>query len=122
MSQSVTKQIEKILEEEGRIAKEALDFAAEKVSKETVKELRSTSPKRTGKYARSWRATKQPSRTTGTKYVIHSVKHYRLTHLLEKGHALRQGGRTRAFPHIGPAEKAAIENFERTILAEIRKG
>ena len=48
--------------------------------------------------------------------------HYRLTHLLEKGHALRNGDRSRAFPHWKPAEEAAIEYFEENVIRRIQNG
>lgn len=53
-------------------------------------------------------------------YIVHNKEHYRLTHLLEKGHAKRSGGRTRAIPHIAPAEEAAKEKFIQDVEAVIR--
>ena len=53
--------------------------------------------------------------------VVHS-KRYQLTHLLEFGHAKRGGGRTRAFPHIAPAEQAGIEQLTRDIERDLQKG
>ena len=42
-----------------------------------------------------------------------------LPHLLEKGHAIMGGGRSRAFPHVAPAAetafKSAIEALERSM-------
>ena len=45
-----------------------------------------------------------------------------LTHLLEFGHCLRNGGRTRAMPHITPAEEKGIEQLEKQIERSIRNG
>ena len=49
--------------------------------------------------------------------VVYNKKHYQLAHLLENGHALPGGGRTRAFPHIAPV----AEEAERTLLDTIKK-
>ena len=54
--------------------------------------------------------------------VVHSKNRYQLTHLLEFGHCLRNGGRTRAMPHIAPAEEKGIEQLEKQIERSIRNG
>lgn len=95
---------------------EDINKAAEEVTKNAVNELRENSPKRPdgGRYARGWRVTKQNGR-----YIINN-RVYQLTHLLEKGHATRNGGRTRAIPHIGPVELETIRAFERKVREAAR--
>lgn len=93
-----------------------LEKAQDKVARESVKELKATSPKRYGRYASSWGSTRQ-----GTARVVRNTKHYQLTHLLEKGHAKRGGGRVRAIPHIRPVEQNAIKNLEKEVKDVIRR-
>ena len=50
---------------------------------------------------------------------VHSPKKYQLAHLLEKGHAKRGGGRTKAVPHIAPAEESAVKQLESDIKKAI---
>ena len=92
---------------------DAVKAAATETAKETVKELRVTSPQRTGGYAKSWTHKKTEEDRFGINEVVYNRKYYRLTHLLEYGHAnARGGGRTPAYPHIGQAEDNAIRMFE----------
>ena len=45
-----------------------------------------------------------------------------LAHLLEHGHAKRGGGRTRAIPHILPAQEAAEEQLMNDIERGLKNG
>lgn len=72
--------------------------------------LRKTSPKRTEKYAPDWQVKQGKSRQAAL-YIVYNRKHYRLTHLLEFGHAKVNGGRVEAIPHIQPAAEKAAEAY-----------
>lgn len=112
---SIEKELEKILGDYTEQVGEKTDQILKKVARDTVKELKSSSPKDKGDYAKSW-AVKSVKSGRLTSYVVHNKKHYQLTHLLEKGHAKRNGGRVSARVHIKPAEtngiKEAIERLE----------
>lgn len=91
---------------------ETVRRAAQNAADKAVDELHSTSPSRTGKYAASWthEAEGRPKSHKYTETVYAAAPEYRLTHLLEKGHAKVNGGRTKAMPHISTAEQNAITN------------
>ena len=90
------------------------------VAKETVREVKKNSPTDTGEYKKSWGQTTVRETSGSLVISVHNRKHYRLTHLLENGHALVGGGRTRAQPHIAPAEKFAERELWRKIEIEVR--
>lgn len=100
-----------------KVTDEAAWDGVSETAKEAVKELRNAHPAGSGKYGswdkkynKGWTQKKTKRDKTIT---IHNATDYQLTHLLEKGHALVQGGRTRAFPHIAPvAEKCEDELFK----------
>ncbi|MFD1885582.1 HK97 gp10 family phage protein [Paenibacillus wenxiniae] len=93
-----------------------------KESAESLREEISTkSPKKTGAYAKGWAV--KPQRSGGQqKYVVHNKDRYQLTHLLEKGHAKRKGGRVAAIPHIVPAADKHIGKLVTDIQGIIRNG
>lgn len=99
-----------------RVKKAVLDTASD-----TVKELKKTSPKRTGKYAKSW-TKKVVKDTSQEEYVTIYARRYQLTHLLENGHAKRGGGRTKAVSHIRPAEQKAVKKLEEEITKGVQDG
>lgn len=92
---------------------------AKQVAKEAREKLKQTSPKgrgsRKGHYKDSW--TAEVKRTGANKfyYCVYNKKKPGLTHLLENGHQMRQGGRARAFPHIKKVEEWCIKEFEKRI-------
>ena len=43
--------------------------------------------------------------------IVCNKDRYRLTHLLEKSHRLRNGRKSRPQPHIAPVEQKAVENL-----------
>lgn len=106
---SLAKTINAKLKEYGNTVTEDLKAGAAEVADVTVKELRGTSPKETGSYRKGWKKKKAFENATSVRYTVHNATDYQLTHLLEKGHAKRSGGRVAAIPHIKPAEENAIE-------------
>lgn len=76
----------------------------------------------TGDYKASWGYTKNYEGRVDIRYTVHAKKgEYRLTHLLENGHAKvlwgrRTNGRVPAYPHIGPAE----QKIEKKLLNKIK--
>lgn len=104
------------------VTQAALESAVDTTAKEIVKELKATSPKRSGEYAKSWTQNRTPlKKGTGYGRIAYNKDHYRLTHLLEYGHAKRGGGRTAPQPHIAQAEKNGIEAFEKRLKEGIEK-
>ena len=83
------------------------------------KEISATAPVRTGKYAKSWAASKVNETATTLEMTVHSKNRYQLAHLLEFGHAKRNGGRTKAIAHIAPAEALGIKQLEEQIERSI---
>lgn len=109
------------------VTEEACESGVLTTAEEAVKDLRSAHPAGSGKYG-SWdeydsgwtkRVSKMKTKEKGILAVVYNEKHYRLTHLLEKGHALVGGGRTQAFPHIAPVEQKCEENLIKNIKKNI---
>ena len=92
----------------------AVGGAVEKAGKRALKVVRKKSPKRTGKYGKSWTMEVTHGGVFGsqTKAIIHNKKYYRLVHLLEDGHQKANGGRVEGIPHVRPA----MDEADRSLL------
>ena len=110
----IEEQLDKIVKELQDDVKEAIEKASKDVAKEGVAQLKSKSPKRTGEYARGWGQTKRQD-----SIIIHNKKRASLTHLLEKGHAKRNGGRVAPIKHIQPVDefikKELVDRIEKEL-------
>lgn len=89
--------------------RENVNEATHTVALAGVRALRSESPG--GRYPKGWRTWSETTRI-GQKETIYNAQLPGLPHLLEHGHAKRNGGRTRAIVHIKPVEDELIKSYE----------
>lgn len=120
MSDSII-DIKDILNEYSQDIQDGITQAAEDIAKRGANELKSTSPKRTGKYSKGWRVDKR----SGKGFVhttIYNATNWQLTHLLEKPHLLRNGKKSVPKVHIEPVEQKCINDFQKEIEHIIKNG
>ena len=103
------------LQEYADLATDDLKAAVKKAGNEAKKDIQNNAPVKTGAYKKSWTVKTTKENSNSLEVTVHSRNRYQLAHLLEFGHAKRGGGRTRAFPHIAPAEAKAAELLEKEV-------
>lgn len=108
-TQETTQKVKKIVDE-------VTDETIEKLGEDTE----SLFNKRTGKYAKGWER-KDSDNLYEKINVVHN-KQYQLTHLLENGHAKRNGGRVEGRSHIKPAEEKSKTELEKRIIEAVENG
>lgn len=125
--EELQKAIMEYLEDYVEDIEEDVEDTTNTVVKEAKQELVQKSPKsgiaRKTKYYKGW-AIKTGGRTRKRKYyskVIWNKTNYQLTHLLEFGHATRNGGRTNPQPHIRPVEEKYGTKFADLLEKKIRR-
>lgn len=100
---------------------ETIEETSNQIGKEAKEELKQTSPKKTGRYAKGWTIKKGRKKKNYYAVKIHNKTDYQLTHLLEFGHTTKNGGRTKAIPHIRPVEEKYKKEFEKRLEDKIRR-
>lgn len=95
---------------------EAIEQKVDEVADQVLKEVKSTAPKRTGKYRRGFVKTNRDGPGRVRRFVWNR-RRYMLVHLLEFGHAKRGGGRVAGRPHLRPA----YDKYVPKLIEEIRK-
>ena len=107
--------------EYAELAADVMKGCVKKAGNTVKKEAQAGAPVRTGKYKKSWAVKRQRETSNTLEVVVHSRNRYQLTHLLEKGHAKRGGGRVKAIPHIAPVEEKGIRELEEGIKRGLSK-
>lgn len=103
------------LEEYADLSTDELKKAVRKAGTNVKKDIEANAPVKTGKYSKSWSVKTTKETSNSLELTVYSPKKYQLAHLLEFGHAKRGGGRTKAIPHIAPAEEKAVKELEQNI-------
>ena len=116
---AMAREVAQTLEEYEGVTVDNMKRAVDKAASKAVRDLKSSSPKRTGAYSKSW-ASKSVKKSNAWAYekTVYNKKHYRLTHLLEKGHKKVSGGMVAARPHIAKVEQEVIDD----LINDIKEG
>ena len=104
------------------VSTEGMKKAVRKAGNTVKKEISANAPKDTGAYVKSWAVKNTKENAHSLEVTVYSKNRYQLAHLLEHGHAKRNGGRVVGKSHIAPAEQTGIEQLEHEIERSLRNG
>lgn len=110
------------LTEYADLASDDMKKAVKKAGTTVKREIQINAPEDTGAYAKSWAVKNVRETSQSLELTVYSKNRYQLAHLLEFGHAKRDGGRVAGKAHIAPAEKKAVRQLEDEIERSLRNG
>ena len=125
MSDDLSRAVAMVLEEYQESVIETVQRVTNELAKEGLSKVKAASPvsgkspKRSA-YRSGWRKKVIASRI-GASATIYNEKYPGLVHLLEKGHALRNGGRSSAQPHVAPVQDWMNDELRKRIEEAIQK-
>lgn len=119
MADSITVQLKNILDEYMTEVDQTVEKDTAQAARDTAKDLRGSSPSKTGEYSSGWASKKIDAKTA----VTYNRKMPGLTHLLENGHVIKnkkgEFGRVAARKHIAPAAERNEIKFEQNIERDL---
>lgn len=122
--ENLGKEIDKILEEYSGDIESNLDEITKKIGKKGAQALKNESlaafpdsKKHKKRYGQTWTSRAEKNRLYTTVTIYNSQPG--LPHLLEYGHASRNGGRVSGREHISPVEEQLIAEFEREVESKL---
>lgn len=120
--------IAEVLAKYGEEVYDVLGDSVDEVADEAVTKLQGVTTYATGghtEYPSSWVKEYEVSARIHKTVRIHNEEHYRLTHLLENGHVIKNGtgrtfGRTGSYPHIAPVDDWVQEELPRRVEGKLK--
>lgn len=101
---------------------EDVKTAVRDAGKTVQKEIEISAPKDTGDYSKSWSVKNVKETANSLEVSVHSKGKYQMAHLLEFGHAKRNGGRVNGKVHIAPAEELGIKQLQEQLERCLKNG
>ena len=125
MSDDLSKAVSRVLDEYEESVIETVQRVTEELAKEGLKKVKENSPRSAnsplrGSYRSGW-TKKVITNRMGASAIIYNGKYPGLVHLLEKGHALRNGGRSRAQAHVAPVQDWMNDELQERIKEAISR-
>lgn len=101
-----------------------VNLAGEEAAKALVRKTKQTAPKKSGAFRRAIAYKTDVNTASGDKRFTWGAKapHYRLTHLLVKGHVKKNGGRVRGDPFLKNALDEVLPAYENEVKEAVKNG
>ena len=120
-ARAIKEALEDYSEEVIEATKQAVEQTAKEVNEEIKRRITFKRTNRTNEYVKSFRIkTTEETRFNKSKVWFVANGQHRLTHLLEHGHATKNGGRAKAFPHIKYGEDLALKRLPELVEEGIK--
>ena len=116
---NLQKEVQLLLNEYGAKAASVTDEVITQVVKDATKKLKAASPRKSGEYAKGWTYRVEKGRISTSATIYGKRQTFPLAHLLEYGHAKRNGGRVAGIEHIKPVEEWAVKETEERIVRRL---